>query len=292
MQEPRDPASDEPNLPTSELATPPAGRPSRWGRYAGTAVAIFFGLSGIAGVLSYLAGPDVPSAILCRRTDSHIAIFHRTSVRPWSPGSRPSCPRTSVSSPQTGRRTGSRAETEGGLARLDDSTLTRSFLLYLAAMDRIPVQACGDMARVSRSGGDISESTWIASLTAFDAAERMEWIRMGVAAVEAQARGIRIPRIVSEDEADRVFDAMDALASLGEASAMQAIGHGTTPSDAELCAGAKAFGTAAMRLSAADSRDARQVPDAKVVDVVADLATRLRSPAGETLARCTALDCP
>lgn len=252
MQEPRDPASDEPNLPTSELATPPAGRPSRWGRYAGTAVAVFFGLSGIAGVVSFLAGPDVPSAILVsaygqpyRDLPSDFRSAMESRIEAVVPAD--------FREFDAGRQTNwFRGEADDGLVRLDDPTLTRSFLLEVVAKERMPIEACGEMVRALSSGGDVTKSTWIAFLTGLDTAGRMEWIEIDVAAIEAEARGTRIPRIVSQNEADRAFGAIDALASPGEASAIQAIGAGTTPGDAEWCSGVRAFGTAAMRLSATD----------------------------------------
>ena len=140
----------------------------------------------------------------------------------------------------------------GGMVRLDDEALVRRFRLLEEGLRGMPVPACAEIVDAVRSGRMASKTTDDAFFAALAEDQRMEWVEFEVEAIEAQARGTPVPRIVNEDEVAKVYEAADRLTTPDESGALDAFNADTTPSDAVACSGVRAYNAVLLRLAATD----------------------------------------
>jgi hypothetical protein len=117
-----------------------------------------------------------------------------------------------------------------GTFRLDDQTLLRRLALETKATLGLDIATCAAVARGDRPAD---------SLSALSAAERLEWMRITIAAVGAEVSPVREPRELTREESAAVVAAIAKAATRADATrihdlATKAAG-GTALADDDAC---------------------------------------------------------
>ena len=142
-------------------------------------------------------------------------------------------------------------QVEGGLARLDDTTLTRRLGLWVEADAQMSVPDCAAYNR-EEQGLKHSRASNDAFLAALDGGGRREWIEILVQAMEADAHPMDYRRVPTNDEVDRLFAAIYDAATPDERTAISGWAPAFPQTDEVVCASVRAEDAASGRLRSAD----------------------------------------
>ena len=123
-----------------------------------------------------------------------------------------------------------------GMQRLSDDRLVRRLILQTKALGAGDGSVCAAFGRQALAGSAVDATTATALFSALPTEDVVEWIEIGVEAIEAEAREAPDPIFASEAEASALIDSIFASLPESQVQTMADVNQGLEATDAEVCA--------------------------------------------------------
>jgi hypothetical protein len=140
---------------------------------------------------------------------------------------------------------------DGGMARLDDPTLTEHERLWTAGFNSADTATCAGVARATLKG--VADPPGIDTLLASQgAAGYGRWLEIQTAAMAAQVGNAPEARTASQEEADSMFIRLFAQVPASDMEVLRSEQDGSQQSDDTLCTAQRHFLAAVLQLTPSD----------------------------------------